>query len=133
MNKLEDKIHANFKNYQTMSINTFTKSYEEINAKIKKGKAVILTAEEVSTMSRDLSPKQILRKVDIVTTATFGTMCSSGAFLNVGHTNPPMRMEKLTLNGVSAYGGIAAVDAYIGAPPPPSPLESRQKRRCIRC
>ncbi|MDR0660604.1 MAG: homocysteine biosynthesis protein [Prevotellaceae bacterium] len=92
-----------------------TKSYEEINAKIKKGKAVILTAEEVATMSRELSPKQILKKVDIVTTATFGAMCSSGAFLNLGHTNPPMRMERITLNGVSAYGGIAAVDTYIGA------------------
>lgn len=91
------------------------KSYDEINAKIKKGKAVILTAEEVATMSRELSPKQILKKVDIVTTATFGAMCSSGAFLNLGHTNPPMRMEKLTLNGVNAYGGVAAVDAYIGA------------------
>lgn len=66
-------------------------------------------------MSRELTPKQLFKKVDIVTTATFGAMCSSGAFLNVGHTNPPMRMEKLTLNGVSAYGGIAAVDAYIGA------------------
>lgn len=92
-----------------------TKSYEEINSRIKKGKAVILTAEEVATMSRELSPKQILKKVDIVTTATFGAMCSSGAFLNLGHTNPPMRMEKITLNGVDAYGGIAAVDTYIGA------------------
>ncbi len=94
---------------------SMTKSYEEINAKIKRGKAVILTAEEVATMSRELTPKQIFKKVDIVTTATFGAMCSSGAFLNFGHTNPPMRMEKLMLNGVSAYGGIAAVDAYIGA------------------
>lgn len=92
-----------------------TKSYDEINAKIRKGKAVILTAEEVATMSREMTPKQIFKKVDIVTTATFGAMCSSGAFLNLGHTNPPMRMEKLTLNGVSAYGGIAAVDTYIGA------------------
>ena len=91
------------------------KSYEEINDKIKKGKAVILTAEDVAAMSKELSPKEIFKKVDVVTTATFGAMCSSGAFLNVGHTNPPMRMETLTLNGVSAHGGIAAVDAYIGA------------------
>ena len=114
MNKLDDDLITNSNNHRTMPISK-TKSYEEINAKIKKGKAVILTAEEVATMSRELSPKQILRKVDIVTTATFGAMCSSGAFLNLGHSNPPMRMERLTLNGVSAYGGIAAVDAYIGA------------------
>jgi L-aspartate semialdehyde sulfurtransferase len=53
--------------------------------------------------------------VDVVTTATFGPMCSSGAFINFGHTSPPMRMEQITLNGVPVYGGIAAVDGYIGA------------------
>jgi uncharacterized protein (DUF39 family) len=42
-------------------------------------------------------------------------MCSSGVFINFGHTTPPMRMERLTLNNVPAYGGIAAVDAYLGA------------------
>lgn len=90
------------------------KSYEEINDKIKKGKVVILTAEEVASMSKELTTKEIARKVDVVTTATFGAMCSSGAFFNFGHTNPPMRMERLTLNGVEAHGGIAAVDAYLG-------------------
>ena len=80
-----------------------------------KGKAVVLTAEQVSAMGKELTPAEISRKVDIVTTATFGPMCSSGAFINFGHTNPPMRMEKITLNHVPAYGGIAAVDAYIGA------------------
>ncbi len=93
----------------------YMKTYEEINEKIKQGKAVILTAEEVSAMSKEKSPKEIAKSVDVVTTATFGAMCSSGAFLNFGHTTPPMRMEKLELNGVQAYGGIAAVDAYIGA------------------
>ena len=42
-------------------------------------------------------------------------MCSSGAFFNVGHTTPRMRMSKVTLNGVSAYAGLAAVDVYLGA------------------
>lgn len=91
------------------------KNIEEINEKIRKGKAVVLTAEQVSAMGKELTPAEISRKVDIVTTATFGPMCSSGAFINFGHTNPPMRMEKITLNHVPAYGGIAAVDAYIGA------------------
>jgi len=53
--------------------------------------------------------------VDIVTTATFGAMCSSGAIINFGHTNPPIRMEKIRLNGVPCYEGLAAVDSYIGA------------------
>jgi len=91
------------------------RSVEEINEKIRNGKAVVLTAEQVSTMGKEMSPSEILGKVDVVTTATFGPMCSSGAFINFGHTNPPMRMEKLTLNNVPAYGGIAAVDTYIGA------------------
>jgi uncharacterized protein (DUF39 family) len=42
-------------------------------------------------------------------------MCSSGAFLNFGHSDPPIRMTSIWLNGVAAYGGIAAVDTYIGA------------------
>ena len=91
------------------------KSIEEINEKILSGKAIVLTAEQVSAMGKHKTPKEILAGVDVVTTATFGPMCSSGAFINFGHSSPPMRMEKITLNNVPAYGGIAAVDAYIGA------------------
>ena len=91
------------------------KSYREINEKIKNGKAVVLTAEEVSELSKSLSPKEIAAKVDIVTTGTFGAMCSSGAFINFGHANPPIRMEKIELNGIRVSGGLAAVDTYIGA------------------
>jgi L-aspartate semialdehyde sulfurtransferase len=91
------------------------KSYEEINAKIAKGEAVILTAEEVARMAAESSPAEIARKVDVVTTATFGAMCSSGCFINFGHPMPPIRMEAITLNAVPVFGGVAAVDAYIGA------------------
>lgn len=94
---------------------TTTKTYEEINRKIKAGEAVVLTSEEVSEMARTASPEEIVSKVDVVTTATFGAMCSSGAFINFGHSSPPIRMEKIRLNGVPAYEGLAAVDAYIGA------------------
>ena len=91
------------------------KTFQEINDKIKKGQAVVLTAEEVSAMGRTLSPAEVAQKVDVVTTATFGPMCSSGMFINTGHANPPIRMEKATLNGVPVFTGIAAVDVYIGA------------------
>ena len=91
------------------------KTFQEINEKIKSGKAVVLTAEEVSELSKTASPKEIAQKVDVVTTGTFGAMCSSGAFLNFGHANPPIRMEKITLNGIQVCGGLAAVDTYIGA------------------
>ena len=94
---------------------TKKRSIEEINEKIRNGKAVVLTAEQVSAMGKEMTPAEMMSRVDVVTTATFGPMCSSGAFINFGHTTPPMRMEKLTLNNVPAYGGVAAVDAYIGA------------------
>ncbi len=91
------------------------KSFEEINDKILKGEAVVMTAEEVSVLSRNHTPEEIVRKVDVVTTATFGPMCSSGMFVNFGHSNPPIRMERVTLNNVPVHSGLAAVDVYIGA------------------
>ncbi|MFH1238607.1 MAG: homocysteine biosynthesis protein, partial [bacterium] len=91
------------------------KTYAEINEKIKKGKAVIITAEEIIELVKEKGVKKVSREVDVVTTATFGPMCSSGAFLNFGHADPPLKMQKVWLNDVPAYGGLAAVDAYIGA------------------
>ncbi|MEM2906377.1 MAG: homocysteine biosynthesis protein, partial [Candidatus Bathyarchaeia archaeon] len=55
------------------------------------------------------------KEVDVVTTGTFGAMCSSGAFLNFGHADPPIKMWHCWLNDVPVYRGLAAVDAYIGA------------------
>lgn len=92
-----------------------TKSIQEINEKIKSGTAVIMTAEEISEFSTGKSTAEILEQVDVVTTATFAPMCSSGVFINFGHSNPPIRMEKATLDNVRVCTGVAAVDAYIGA------------------
>jgi uncharacterized protein (DUF39 family) len=91
------------------------KSYEEINDKIRRGKAVVLTAEEMVEVVKDRGVQAAAREVDVVTTGTFGPMCSSGALLNVGHTTPRMKIQRATLNGVEAYGGLAAVDLYVGA------------------
>jgi uncharacterized protein (DUF39 family) len=91
------------------------KTFQEINDKIRKGEAVIMTAEEVSALGKEKSPKEIAREVDVVTTGTFGPMCSSGMFMNVGHSDPPIRMEHITLNDVKVHAGVAAVDMYIGA------------------
>ena len=91
------------------------KSYNEINEKIKSGKAVVVTAEEIIDIVKEEGLKKAAERVDVVTTATFGPMCSSGVFLNFGHSDPPIRMSKVWLNDVPAYAGIAAVDAYIGA------------------
>ncbi len=98
-----------------MSDFRITKSYEEINDKIKKGTAVVVTAEEMPGIVEKEGLKNAAKKVDVVTTGTCGTMCSSGAFLNVYHTKPKMKISKMWLNDVEAYSGIAAVDCYIGA------------------
>lgn len=91
------------------------KTYAEINEKIKSGKAVVLTAEEVIGLVEEKGLAEATRQVDVVTTGTFAPMCSSGVFLNFGHSKPKMKMQKVWLNGVPAYSGIAAVDAYLGA------------------
>jgi L-aspartate semialdehyde sulfurtransferase len=91
------------------------KTYEEINEKIRKGEAVVLTADEMTELVRSDGAKKAARKVDVVTTGTFGPMCSSGAFVNFGHSDPPIKMAKVWLNDVPVCADIAAVDAYIGA------------------
>ena len=91
------------------------KSFDEINSKIKDGKVVVVTAEEFKDLVEQKGASQAAREVDVVTTATFSPMCSSGAFINFGHSDPPIRMSKIWLNDVPAYGGLAAVDTYIGA------------------
>ncbi|MBM4237019.1 MAG: hypothetical protein FJ151_00860 [Euryarchaeota archaeon] len=90
------------------------RTYEEINRKIKSGDAVIMTAEEVIDVVERQGIKSAAKEVDVVTTGTFGAMCSSGAFLNFGHSEPPIKMQRVWLNDVPAYTGLAAVDAYIG-------------------
>jgi len=92
------------------------KTIQEINEKIKKGKAVVLTAEEMVDLVDSEGVKKAAEKVDVVTTGTFGPMCSSGAYINVGHTKPKMKIGGGTcyLNNVPAYAGWAAVDIYMG-------------------
>ncbi len=91
------------------------RTFDEINEKIKKGDAVVLTAEEAIALVDSKGVEKATKEVDVVTTGTFGAMCSSGAFLNFGHSEPPIKMQKVWLNDVPAYTGLAAVDAYIGA------------------
>jgi uncharacterized protein (DUF39 family) len=91
------------------------KTYAEINKKIESGKAVVLTAEEVIDYVDKRGLEAAAKEVDVVTTATFGPMCSSGCFLNFGHSTPKMRISEAWINDVAAYCGVAAVDVYLGA------------------
>jgi len=94
-----------------------TKSIAEINEKIAKGQAVVVTAEEVIDLVKKKGVAKAAKEVDVVTTGTFGPMCSSGAFLNLGHSQPRIKAGggQVYLNDVPAYTGIAAVDIFIGA------------------
>jgi len=94
---------------------TIQRTYEEINTKIRSGKAVIVTAEEIIPIVEEKGIKKATEEIDVVTTGTFGPMCSSGVILNFGHSDPPIRMQKVWLNDVEAYAGLAAVDVYLGA------------------
>ena len=101
-----------------MTKQKISKTYEEINARIKAGEAVVVTAEEMVGIVRKKGPEQAAREVDVVTTGTFAPMCSSGMFFNFGQMIPTIKASKVWVNKVPAYAGLAAVDAYIGATEP---------------
>ena len=91
------------------------KTIHEINNRIKDGSVRVVTAEEMVDIVTELGEEGAAKEVDVVTTGTFGAMCSSGVWLNFGHSEPPIKMQKVWLNDVEAYTGVAAVDAFIGA------------------
>ncbi|MGB2727682.1 MAG: homocysteine biosynthesis protein [Halobacteriota archaeon] len=91
------------------------KSIEEINERIEDGSVRVVTADRMSEIVRELGAEEAAKEVDVVTTGTFGPMCSSGVFINFGHADPPIKMQRVWLNDVEAYTGIAAVDAFLGA------------------
>jgi uncharacterized protein (DUF39 family) len=94
------------------------KTYHEINEKIRSGEAVVVTADEIIGIVRDEGPVEAARRVDVVTTGTFAPMCSSGAFINFGHSVPTIKASRVWVNNVPAYAGLAAVDFYIGVTEP---------------
>ncbi len=110
----------NFKpgGYRKVPKRKTSKTIEEINRKIKQGKAVVVTADEMTDIVKGKGPEKAAREIDVVTTGTFAPMCSSGAFINFGHTKPTLKASKVWLNGVPAYAGLAAVDIYVGATEP---------------
>lgn len=87
----------------------------DINAKIRDQQAVVWTAEEAKAQVADLGVSEAAKRVDVVVTGTFEPMESSGAILNLGHTDPPIKIRSCWLDGVAAYAGFGAVDLYLGA------------------
>ncbi|MDI3488519.1 MAG: L-aspartate semialdehyde sulfurtransferase, partial [Methanosarcinales archaeon] len=91
------------------------KTVGEINERIVDGSVHVVDAIEMCDIVEELGAEGAAKEVDVVTTATFGAMCSSGAFFNLGHSDPPIKISRMWLNDVEAYAGLAAVDGYIGA------------------
>jgi uncharacterized protein (DUF39 family) len=93
------------------------KTIQEINEKIKQGKAVVATAEEIIDLVKQKGTQKAAREVDVVTTGTFGPMCSSGIYFNIGHSRPRIKLGggRVYLNDVLAYAAFAATDLYLGA------------------
>jgi uncharacterized protein (DUF39 family) len=94
-----------------------SKTIAEINEKIKEGKAVVVTAEDIIDIAREKGVQKASQEVDVVTTGTFAPMCSSGAYFNIGHSQPRIKLGggKAYLNDVPAYTGFGAVDLMVGA------------------
>ncbi|MBE9045337.1 homocysteine biosynthesis protein [Pleurocapsales cyanobacterium LEGE 10410] len=87
----------------------------EINDKISRGQAVVWTVAEIKAKVARLGIAQVFKQVDVVTAGTFEPMESSGAMINLGHTDPPIKIRQCWLDGIAAYAGFGAVDLYLGA------------------
>ena len=101
-----------------MAQHQVNKTIQEINERIRKGKAVVVNAEEMVEIVRKEGKVSAARQVDVVTTGTFSPMCSSGLLFNIGQQPPVMKVSKMWLNNIPAYSGLAAVDAYLGCTEP---------------
>ncbi|MFB0500869.1 MAG: homocysteine biosynthesis protein [Candidatus Bathyarchaeia archaeon] len=87
----------------------------EINKKIKNGDIQVLTVQEMKKLVESSGLEVAYKEIDVVTTGTFGAMCSSGAIINLGHSDPPIKISKAWINDVEVCHPGAAVDLYIGA------------------
>ena len=94
-----------------------TRTIAEINEKIGKGQAVVVTAEEVIDLVAKKGVERAAQEVDVVTTGTFGPMCSSSAYFNLGHSKPRIKIGggRAYFNDVPVYTGMAAMDIFLGA------------------
>ncbi|NES99797.1 MAG: hypothetical protein F6K62_16895 [Sphaerospermopsis sp. SIO1G2] len=87
----------------------------EINEKITNKRAIVWTVEELKKRVTEIGVTKVAKEVDVITTGTFEPMESSGVIINLGHTDPPIKIRRCWLDGVPAYSGFGAVDLYLGA------------------
>jgi uncharacterized protein (DUF39 family) len=100
----------------------------EINEKISQKRAIVWTAEELKARVGEVGVHKAAKEVDVITTGTFEPMESSGAIINLGHTDPPIKIRRCWLDGVPAYSGFGAVDLYLGASCPVDTIDGEEVR-----
>jgi len=98
----------------------------EINEKISCLEAVVWTVEELKIKVSEIGVKRAASIVDVITTGTFEPMEASGAMINLGQTDPPIKIRQCWLDGIPAYSGFGAVDLYLGASQSPDNSDNEQ-------
>ncbi|MBR8829657.1 MAG: hypothetical protein N5P05_001393 [Chroococcopsis gigantea SAG 12.99] len=91
------------------------RTIEQINDKIAAMTAVVWTVEELKSQVAQIGITEAYKQVDVICTGTFEPMESSGALINLGHTDPPIKIRQCWLDNIPAYAGFGAVDIYLGA------------------
>ncbi|MGB3138251.1 MAG: homocysteine biosynthesis protein [Nodosilinea sp.] len=94
------------------------RTIDGINDRIRAGQVVVQTAEAFKAQVQEQGVAAAAQAVDVVVTGTFEPMESSGAILNLGHTDPPIKLLECYLDRVPAYAGFGAVDVCLGASQP---------------
>lgn len=87
----------------------------QINERIQAGTVTVLTAAEFKQQVATEGVAALAKRIDVVTVGNFELTESAGAMINLGHPDPPLRLNQVWLNDVEGYAGMGAVDLYLGA------------------
>ena len=79
------------------------KTFEEINEKIKIGKAQVLTAQEAKALIKEKGLEYFTKNIDVVTFASFEMHTNALLCLSFGQTDPLIYFSEVSVNNVPAY------------------------------
>lgn len=79
------------------------KTCDEINEKIKAGKAQVVTAQEAKTLIKEKGLDYFVSNVDVVTCASFEMHTNALIYLSFGQTDPLIYFSEAYINNIPAY------------------------------
>ena len=79
------------------------RNIDEINEKIRRQKAVVLTVEEAKSLIKEKGIKHFFNNIDIVTCASFEMNTNAILYLSFGQTDPLIYFSEGYLNDVPIY------------------------------